>query len=59
MKEREKNKFLVKVKEYLVTKSEEEIITLFNEICLDKLFDGNTDKDSYPIYDLNKKEFST
>lgn len=55
LKEREKVKLLLSMKDYLDTKSDDEIDAEFNEICLDKLFDCNTDITSYPIYDLSEK----
>jgi hypothetical protein len=56
LKQREKTQLLLKMKDYLDTKTDQEIDAEFNEICLDKLFDCDTDITSYPIYDLSKKE---
>lgn len=56
LKDREKAKLLLEMKDYLDNKTDQEIDAEFNEVCLDKLFDCDTDITSYPIYDLSKTE---
>jgi hypothetical protein len=53
-----KNKILKGIEEYLDAKTDEEITQEFNEVCLEKLFDGECDVSNYPVYDLNNLENS-
>jgi hypothetical protein len=56
LKDRDKAKLLLQMKDYIDNKTDQEIDAEFNEVCLEKLFDCDTDITSYPIYDLNKIE---
>ena len=41
------------MKAYIDNKSDSEIEKEFNEVCLDKLFDCDTDVSVYPVYNPN------
>jgi len=53
-KQQVKNKLIKSIEEYLETTADEEITQEFNDICNEKLFDGDCDVSNYPIYDLEK-----
>jgi hypothetical protein len=52
MRKKEKDNLVKEVKKLIDTKTEEELTTMFNECCIDNLFEVG-DYTSYPIYDLN------
>ena len=52
MRKKEKESLVKEVKKLIDTMTEEELTTMFNECCIDNLFEGG-DYTSYPIYDLN------
>lgn len=49
-----KSKLIKEIEEYLESKTDEEITQEFNDICNEKLFDGECDVSNYPVYDLAK-----
>ena len=53
LKAREKNLLIKAMKAYIDNKSDSEIEKEFNEVCLDKLFDCDTDVSAYPVYNPN------